>query len=278
MLSQASALIKRFLGLNSPDAQGKLIVNLGCGKVLHSAWRNMDLSPGTPGIEFIDLSRPLPFVEHSLRAVYCSHVLEHLPRGRVPRFLAECARVLRPNGILRLVVPDLEAAVREYLLQLEGAIRGEPGAEERHEWMMVELLDQLTRRVSGGFMARWWRSHPLAARELIEKRLGGEAMEWIERFEEESKSGRRLLTHTEIFELEDPTKKAALQFNRRGEMHRWMYDRVSLSRHLREAGFRDVQVHQADTSSIEDFVAYHLDADEQGKVRKPDSLFIEAKA
>jgi hypothetical protein len=179
---------------------------------------------------------------------------------------------------LRLVVPDLEAAVREYLLQLEGAIRGEPGAEERHEWMIVELLDQLTRRVSGGFMARWWRSHPLAARELIEKRLGGEAMEWIERFEEESKSGRRLLTHTEIFELEDPTKKAALQFNQRGEMHRWMYDRVSLSRHLREAGFRDVQVCQADTSGIEGFVSYHLDTNEQGKVRKPDSIFIEAKA
>lgn len=278
MLPQASALLKTFLGLNSPDLQGKLIVNLGCGKVFHPAWRNMDLSPGVPGIEFIDLSQPLPFFEHSLKAVYCSHVLEHLPRFRVRRFLAECARVLRPSGILRVVVPDLEAAVREYLRELEGAIRGEPGAEERHEWMTVELLDQLTRRVSGGFMARWWRSHPLVARELIEKRLGGEAMEWIERFEEESKGGGRLLTHTEIFELEDPTKKAALQFNQRGEMHRWMYDRVSLSRHLREAGFRDVQVCQADTSGIEGFVSYHLDTNEQGKVRKPDSIFIEAKA
>ena len=135
-------------------------MNLGCGNTFHSDWANFDLSPSSGEVQRIDLQAPLPFSSGSVTAIYSSHVIEHLPRGDVPRFLRECARVLRRGGIIRLVVPDLEGVVRDYLQCLEAASRGDPGAEERHEWMTVELLDQLVRRVSGGVMARWWRSSP----------------------------------------------------------------------------------------------------------------------
>jgi len=63
-------------------------------------------------------------------------------------------------------------------------------------------------------------------------------------------------------------------FRNSGEIHRWMYDRFSLRRLLEQVGFIDVHIWQADQSQIPDFNNYGLDTVE-GKVRKPDSLFME---
>ena len=52
----------------------------------------------------------MPFSEGVFRAIYCSHVLEHLPAEDVPALLDEFHRLLRPEGLVRIVVPDLEAA------------------------------------------------------------------------------------------------------------------------------------------------------------------------
>jgi SAM-dependent methyltransferase len=41
-------------------------------------------------------------------------MVEHFSPGEMEQFLAKCARVLRPGGILRLAVPDLEAEVEGY--------------------------------------------------------------------------------------------------------------------------------------------------------------------
>lgn len=49
----------------------------------------------------------LPFPDASFHAVYCSHVLEHIPADAVDGLLAEFHRVLESGGILRVVVPDL---------------------------------------------------------------------------------------------------------------------------------------------------------------------------
>lgn len=51
--------------------------------------------------------RALPFADASLRAVYSSHVLEHLPAEVIEPLLAEFWRVLVPGGVARIVVPDL---------------------------------------------------------------------------------------------------------------------------------------------------------------------------
>ena len=42
-------------------------------------------------------------------------MLEHLDRAEARSFLAECRRVLKPGGIVRLAVPDLRSAIDEYL-------------------------------------------------------------------------------------------------------------------------------------------------------------------
>ncbi len=71
----------------------------------------------------------LPFPDASMEAVYTSHTLEHLSAPTVRLFVEEARRVLRPQGILRIVVPDLEARLRS-LLESEDAAAGFGAAAE----------------------------------------------------------------------------------------------------------------------------------------------------
>ena len=66
------------------------------------------------------------------------------------------------------------------------------------------------------------------------------------------------------------------RFRRGGEVHLWMYDRHSLARALRRAGFRDPRVVGAAESRIHGWADYHLDTEPDGTTYKPDSLFMEA--
>ena len=101
-------------------------LNLGCGTTYHRRWVNMDLLPSAPEVIKHDLYDPLPFSDGTFEIVYNSHVLEHLHRGHVQDFLLECRRVLQPEGIIRVVVPDLEQLAKSYLARLEGALAGDP--------------------------------------------------------------------------------------------------------------------------------------------------------
>lgn len=56
-----------------------------------------------------DLRAPLPYPAASAEAIYSSHTLEHLYLDEARRVLAECHRVLRPAGVLRLALPDARA-------------------------------------------------------------------------------------------------------------------------------------------------------------------------
>ena len=133
------------------------LLNLGCGNRLHPDWENCDLNPSNPGTKAVDLLRPLPWASASFEGVYCSHVLEHLPRGKVSSVLKEIRRILQTRGTFRVVVPDLAGIVRAYLQSFEEARKELPGSQLRHEWMTLELLDQLVRETPGGCMGRWWK-------------------------------------------------------------------------------------------------------------------------
>jgi predicted SAM-dependent methyltransferase len=61
-----------------------------------------------------DLTRAFPFVDASADFVFTSHFLEHLTRGQCIRVLREARRVLKPSGVIRVAVPDLEQAVDLY--------------------------------------------------------------------------------------------------------------------------------------------------------------------
>lgn len=258
-----------------PPASG--LLNLGCGEQRHPAWTNVDLVPAGDDVIPCDLRRPLPFADGAFTAAYAAHVIEHVAPVEARRLVEELRRVLAPGGIVRIVVPDLEGIVRAYLASLERAA-ADPATERRweHRWMTVELLDQLVRGRSGGVMRRWWSSAPLPCRELIEARLGQEAARGIAAAAAGLDSGEtRPIRPEQILMDEPPGPREVARFEGRGERHRWMYDRVSLSDLLAEAGFVDIRRTDAMTSRIPGFGSAGLDADETGRPRKPDSLYVE---
>jgi len=251
------------------------LLNLGCGGRCHPDWENCDLNASSPQIKNVDLLGPLPWEEATFEAVYCSHVLEHLPRGKVPSVLKEIRRILHRKGILRLVVPDLAGIARAYLQSYEEAQKKLPGGRLRHEWMTLELLDQLVRETPGGYMGRWWELDPVPGKEFIQTRVGQEATaHWKDR----DSTMAPIPSTDSIYLGELVDEKRRLAFLKTGENHRWMYDEVSLAELLSREGFLNVKKCRADESGIRNFPIYHLDTDESGQVRKPDSLFMEGCA
>ena len=129
-----------------PEGHSDIKVNVGCGASPTPGWLNFDnsfsvriadyrgmcavltalrvagpqsaslMSMARRGtVRFADAVRRIPCATGSARAVYSSHMIEHLDRAEARAFLAEAMRVLRPGGVLRLAAPDLARLVREYV-------------------------------------------------------------------------------------------------------------------------------------------------------------------
>jgi SAM-dependent methyltransferase len=113
-------------------------LNLGCGGQVVEGWTNVDYALGArlattpllgqtvrrlklfqlewnPKIHIHDLTKPLPWEDDSVDSCYTSHTVEHLSRDEGSRLVREAFRVLKPGGVLRVVVPDLRAIVDRYL-------------------------------------------------------------------------------------------------------------------------------------------------------------------
>ena len=251
-----------------PAAASRLdYLNLGCGNCFHGQWTNVDISPQDPSIIAHNLNEPLPFSDRQFSVVYHSHVLEHLSRHQGKIFLLECHRVLKPGGLLRVVVPDLESIARLYLKYLEGALAGDEEARQRYEWIILELLDQMVREQSGGEMRKYWRQDPMPAEDFVFERMGEEVRRVIQSLRKASPQERS---------ADKASSTEVAGFAARGELHKWMYDRYSLAKLLGRSGFDDPHVCAAAESAIPNFAFYGLDTTGDGSVRKPDSLFMEA--
>ena len=130
-----------------------LNINLACGRVFVDSpdWLNFDFAPASPTVRKANLLGRLPVADGAAALVYSSHFLEHVPRDLVPGFLRECWRVLRPGGVVRLVLPDLENLAREYL------VRREAGEHDKADFVVLEMIDQCVRRESGGELGQLYR-------------------------------------------------------------------------------------------------------------------------
>ena len=125
-----------------------------------------------------DLRRPIPVDDGSVDAVYHSHVLEHIDRDLVAGFLAEVRRTLRPGGVHRIVVPDLEAATRRYLAHLD-ACASDPAAAVEHDGYVGAVIEQMVRRESTG-AAGQPRLHRAVENVLFgDARRRGETHQWM---------------------------------------------------------------------------------------------------
>lgn len=151
---------------------GQAMLNLACGARTHPEWNNVDFGPYArlaqhpriatlmrrcglisdlrwqrlgsvdPTTRHWNLRKGIPYPASTFDVVYHAHFLEHLRRPHAAAFLKECQRVLKPGGVLRVVVPDLSY----YFHQCSETVN-DPVA---HEQAIEFLIDQMVRDQATG--------------------------------------------------------------------------------------------------------------------------------
>ena len=264
----------------------KKMLNIGCGHRYHSDWVNIDVDPSSPEVMKADIIRGLPFSDNSFDVVYHSNVLEHLPYQMGQNMIAECYRVLKPGGIIRISVPDLEKICREYLANMEEAMKGDEEASFNYEWILIELFDQVSRNQTGGEMSKYLSKEHIANPAFLRARLGDYFDNW--KTGQQIRRTRKTFIEKIKFLCRHPdrfkriwyaivlSKKERLwlsigKFRLGGEVHYHMYDRYSLGNLLLKKGFKHIEIKTPVESNIPGWPQFNLDYPNDGA-----GLFAEA--
>jgi predicted SAM-dependent methyltransferase len=258
---------------------GRTYLNIGCGTHYSPDWNNIDLNP-QPDVIGHDVTKALPFEQGIFDAVYSSHVLEHLTPPQADFFLHEQYRVLKKGGQCRIAVPDLEKIVRDYLARLE-EVENDPSPSRirDYQWTVLQLLDQQVREETGGETLKTLKSGDFNP-DFVRSRCGDEFAGFLEPNGAHVSKGSDSSLRSRLRGLKRSLRKALrLEPPARtsGEVHRWMYDRLSLRLLMSRLGFENFAVVTHWESQIPDWDKYRLDTSLKGAwPRKPDSIFVEA--
>lgn len=150
------------------DRPSPVCVQFGSGFHPKPGWINVDLYAADADLH-LDLREPLPLPDSSVDRIYAEHFFEHLnlpnlhestgwdfeDTGRPSEamtFLRECRRVLKPNGVVDLVVPDAAGMIDEYIAR-------RPGLSEGRYWGPA-WCDTMMHRVN--YLFRQGREHKYA--------------------------------------------------------------------------------------------------------------------
>lgn len=104
--------VRAFTGKNRRLAASYLanstqpMLHIGCGDNELPGWLNTDLNPKRNQL-YLDATQRFPLPANAFDFVYSEHVIEHMTLPQAAVMLGECVRVLRPNGVLRIVTPDI---------------------------------------------------------------------------------------------------------------------------------------------------------------------------
>jgi predicted SAM-dependent methyltransferase len=117
------------------QGDGKVKLNIGCFTTMHHGWLNIDIHDlfgfaGQHGYLFqrADVRNGLNFDTGSVDLVVANHFLEHLTYREGLQFLREVRRVIKPDGAVRIIVPDAKLLTSYYYEGYDG-----PGLEEFDE-------------------------------------------------------------------------------------------------------------------------------------------------
>ena len=265
-------------------------LNFGCGSRYASDWTNIDFHSDGVNVIRTNLLAGFPFPDASFDVVYSSHVLEHFTQEQGAFLVAEASRVLKPGGILRTVVPDLEASCREYLRILDMSA-SDPDKSSLYSWIKIELLDQLTRTTPGGAMGPFMQSVNRSGDQKMIQYVHSRTESYRERPTASSDAKSRLaratwgkvktkLTYFHLGCIRKliPSSLRPMVWNGTtiGEKHLWMYDRYGLMLLMQDKGLDQVRFLTFNESAIPGLNEDLLDANPDGTPYKNVSIYCEA--
>ena len=125
-----------------------------------------------------NLAKGIPFESKSIDVVYHSHLLEHLDQDVAKQFLLEIKRVLKTNGILRIVVPDMEKVCRDYISHIDVSEKNDVEAQKHNQYISA-IIEQSVRRESYGVSQQKPYRRFLENILLGDARRRGETHQWM---------------------------------------------------------------------------------------------------
>lgn len=147
------------------DQKASIKLNIGCGTDYKDGWINID-NNSDKNIKKLDLNwdlrNPLPFPDNSIDFIFNEHFFEHLSVEEGQTAMKDLMRILKPGGIMRIAMPDLERVVDNYLytpLHKDPVIKkhGFAHVKTRAEWMNMSF--------------RWWGHKWLYDWDELKRRL-----------------------------------------------------------------------------------------------------------
>jgi SAM-dependent methyltransferase len=268
-------------------------LNFGCGARITEGWTNIDFHSIDKRVQRVNLLAGFPFPENHFDVVYSSHVLEHFTADEARFLLREAWRVLKVNGIIRTVVPDLKETIREYLRILDLPDSDEE-KQKLYAWIMIELLDQLVRSSQEGTMGRciravvgsgdtqmvnYIRSRTECAGWITNSEIPKSLSEKLKGMTREKLLSKITYLYLGVIKRLIPKHIRTMVVNNAtiGERHRWMYDRYGLSLLMKETGFVNISFRHFNESTIAGFAEEHLDSNKDGSPYKNVSIYCEAR-
>lgn len=269
-------------------------INLACGQVFieNSSWINFDYVSSSKSVKKANLLKRLPIKKEIADLVYSSHFLEHIPHSKVKDFLNEILRIIKPGGVVRFVLPDLENMANSYV-----NLRKQ-GDHQKADFLVLEMIDQCVRNIGGGQLGVFFskiQNNPDQYKymsEFVRERTGDDLA--VCSFKQKNKNNffsknfksilasiiqriEQYWIKSVVLALPPAFRDQNISLARIGERHHWIWDFYSLKKILEEVGFLDVKRVSASTSIIKDFPFYPLDVDDKGKPRKgAESMYVES--
>lgn len=121
-------------------------LNIGPGPHYVDGWKNVEVEQVRGIFEadfYVEDPMSLPFDDEYADLIYCGHILEHIEWEKVPTYIDELYRVLKPGGTLLIVGPDM---IRGLELWKQGRIKrdfseNDPGLLGMLEWESLPNWD-----------------------------------------------------------------------------------------------------------------------------------------
>ena len=121
------------------------ILNVGCGMRSVKGAVTLDYY-WYPGVDLVwDARKKLPFPDGRFEGVFAEHFLEHIEFERVKEMLVEFRRVLKPGGVIRIVVPDGGLFLDLYHRTTQGEKIQFPGMKEDEDLAPMMVVNQVFR-------------------------------------------------------------------------------------------------------------------------------------
>lgn len=106
--------------------QPALMLDFGCGETPQPGYEGVDLYSKAAVHKVNLFQMPLPWKDESVGGIWCSHFIEHIPQHTRWAFFNECWRIMKPDGVMRIFVPNWKSE-RAY-------------GDMTHEWPPVSAM------------------------------------------------------------------------------------------------------------------------------------------